>query len=60
MANHTTQQRMHEDLKRFLKKMYPEKTMANATKELSKDLWEDVVYGKRIAKKYKEKSNEKK
>jgi len=60
MANHTTQQRMHEDLKRFLNKMYPGKTMAHATKELSKDLLDEVIYGDRIAKKYKEKSDRKK
>ena len=53
MARHTSHQRMDEELKSLLKRVYPEKTMANATRKLAEDLWDDVIYGKRIKFKYK-------
>ncbi len=52
MAN-TSLQNMDEELKKFLKKVYPNKTMPKATKQLAEDLWNDVIYGKRIKFKYK-------
>jgi len=55
MANHTSQQRMDEELKKFLKRIYPHKPMASATKQLAEDLWDDLIYGKRIKTKYKDK-----
>jgi len=58
MANHISHQRMDEELKKFLKRLYPQKTMANATKQLADDLWDDVVFGKRIKTKYKNKFKE--
>ena len=58
MANHTSHQRMDEALKKLLKRLYPNKPMANATKQLADDLWDDVVFGKRIKTKYKNKFEE--
>ena len=54
MARHTSHQRMDEELRNLIKRVYPGKTMANATKQLANDLWDDVVYGKRIKYKYKD------
>lgn len=48
MANHESLQRMDEELKKFLKRMYPNKTMATATRQLAEDLWDDLIYGRRI------------
>lgn len=58
MANHTSLQNMDEELKKFLKRIYPKKTMPKATKQLAEDLWEDVIFGKRIKTKYKERFKE--
>ena len=55
MANHTSLQNMDEELKKFLKKLYPKKTMPKATKQLALDLWDDVILGKRIKTKHKDK-----
>jgi len=55
MANHESLQRMDEELKKFLKRLYPKKTMSKATKQLAEDLWDDLIYGKRIKFKYKDK-----
>ncbi len=55
MANHTSQQWMDEELKELLKRLYPNKPMAHATKQLAIDLWDDVILGKRIKTKYKKK-----
>lgn len=54
MANHATQQRMDEELKKFLKKLYPNKPMPRATRQLAEDLWDDLIFGRRIKTKYKE------
>ena len=64
MANHTSLQRMDEDLKKLLKRLYPTKTsnietagapkpITKATKLLAMDLWDDVILGKRIKTKHK-------
>lgn len=58
MANHTSLQNMDEDLREFLKKLYPQKSMPKATHQLAEDLWDDLIYGKRIKTKYKEKLKE--
>ena len=55
MANHTSQQRMDEELRKFIKRVYPEKTMVEATHQLAEDLWADLIYGRRIKTKYKDK-----
>jgi len=55
MANHTSLQNMDEELKKFLKRLYPNKTMPKATRQLANDLWDDVMFGKRIKTKYKDK-----
>ena len=55
MVNHTSQQRMDEELKKFLKRFYPKKAMANATKQLAEDLWDEIIYGKKFKTKYKDK-----
>ena len=55
MVNHTSHQRMDEELRKFIKKVYPNKTMANATHQLAEDLWADLIYGRRIKTKFKEK-----
>jgi len=53
MANHTSLQRMDEDLKKLLKRLYPTKPITKATKLLAMDLWDDVILGKRIKTKHK-------
>ena len=58
MANNTSRQRMDEELRKFLKRLYPKKSMPKATKQLAEDLWDDLIFGKRIKYKYKEKFNE--
>ena len=58
MANNTSRQRMDEELKKFLKKLYPQKSMPKATKQLAEDLWDDLIFGRRIKTKYKEKFKE--
>jgi len=55
MANNTSRQRIDEELKKFLKRLYPEKSMPKATKQLAEDLWDDLIFGKRIKTKYKDK-----
>lgn len=54
MVSHTRNTLVHEELRKFLKKIYPNKTMPKATKQLAEDLWDDLIYGKRIKTKYKE------
>ena len=54
MANHTRNTLVDEELRKLIKRLYPKKTMPKATKQLAEDLWDDVVYGKRIKFKYKE------
>ena len=56
--NHTSHQRMDEELRKFIKRVYPNKTMANATHQLAEDLWDDLIYGRRIKTKFKEKLKE--
>jgi len=55
MANHTTNQKMDDELRKFIKKLYPEKTMPKATRQLAEDLWDDLIFGRRIKTKYKDK-----
>ena len=55
MVNHTTNQKMDEELRKFLKRMYPKKSMPKATKQLAEDLWDDLIFGKRIKTKCKDK-----
>uniref|UniRef100_A0A6H1ZHM2 Uncharacterized protein n=1 Tax=viral metagenome TaxID=1070528 RepID=A0A6H1ZHM2_9ZZZZ len=55
MANHTSLQNMDEELKKFLKRLYPTKSMPKATHQLAEDLWDDLIFGKRIKTKYKDK-----
>ena len=58
MANHTKNTLVDEELRKFLKRLYPAKTMPKATKQLAEDLWDDLIYGKRIKTKYKDKFKE--
>lgn len=58
MVNHTKNTLVDEELRKFLKRIYPKKTMPKATKQLALDLWDDVIYGKRIKTKYKERFKE--
>ena len=55
MVNHTRNTLVDEELRKLLKKLYPKETMPKATKKLAEDLWEDVIFGKRIKTKYKDK-----
>ena len=55
MVNHTTNTMMDEELRKFLKRLYPKKSMPKETKQLAEDLWDDLIYGKRIKFKYKDK-----
>lgn len=58
MVNHTKNTLVDEELRKFLKRIYPKKTMPKATKQLALDLWDDVIFGKRIKTKYKERFKE--
>lgn len=58
MVNHTSQQRMDKGFVKFIKRIYPKKTMAEATRQLAEDLYDDLIYGKRINKKYKSRFKE--
>jgi len=55
MVNHTKNTMVDEELRKFLKRVYPNKTMPKATKQLAEDLWDDLIYGRRIKTKYKDK-----
>ena len=53
--NNTSLQNMDEELRKFLKKVYPKKSMPKATHQLAEDLWDDLIFGKRIKTKCKDK-----
>ena len=55
MANHTSRQRIDDELKKFIKQVYPGKSITKATKQLAEDLWDELIYGKEIKTKYKDK-----
>ena len=46
---------MDEELRKFIKRVYPTKTMEEATHQLAEDLWADLIYGRRIKTKFKKK-----
>jgi hypothetical protein len=50
----STLQRMDEELRVLLRRMYPKKTMPEATRLLAKDLWNEVMNGKKFKKKFRE------
>jgi len=50
----STLQRMDEDLRILLRRMYPKKTMPEATRLLAEDLWNEVINGKKFRKRFKE------
>jgi len=54
-SRNTSQQRVNNEFKQFIKRVYPNETMANATKKLAEDLWNEVLYGKRIKFKHNKK-----
>jgi hypothetical protein len=43
----STLQRMDEELRRFLRQQYPNRSMTEATRCLAEDLWSEILYGKR-------------
>ena len=47
-SRNTSQQRVNNEFKKFIRRVYPNETMANATRKLAEDLWNEVLYGKRI------------
>jgi len=55
MANHTSRQRIDDELKKFIRQVYPGKSITKATKQLAEDLWDELIYGKKIKTKYKDK-----
>lgn len=54
-----TLQRNHKDFVNLIKKLYPQRRMSEATYELSRDLYNSVMFGEDISKKFRRMINEK-